>query len=274
MPGTGECSSRKSSIFTKQTLRFHRASCTRFEGWGRLCKGSPSSAQSATARAPKFARRTGAPLIFLKPLLLLTILSRRCKSCHGIRTKTDKKRLSVIVERGMTAGETIILRGEGDESVSVPSALKFSHFLTLSPKQPDSSAPGDLHFTLKLTPHATFTVSPTHPLNLHTTISLTLSESLLGFDRLVLVHLDKRGLRVHQPAPGEKGWRVLKSGDLVVIKGEGLWRKGERGDLICKVEVEMPSADWAAGLSADKVRTFLGLTCTLCGAHDLPTFTD
>jgi DnaJ-class molecular chaperone len=106
-------------------------------------------------------------------------------------------------------------------------------------------------------------------LNLHTTISLTLSESLLGFDRLVLVHLDKRGLRVHQPAPGEKGWRVLKAGDLVVIKGEGLWRKGERGDLICKVEVEMPGADWAAGLSADKVCTLLGSTCTLPDAHGL-----
>ncbi|KAL8277563.1 hypothetical protein RQP46_009995 [Phenoliferia psychrophenolica] len=163
-----------------------------------------------------------------------------CKKCHGVRTTTDKKRVVVTVERGMTAGEVIILRGEGDES-------------------PDSSAPGDLHFKLKLTPHASFTVSPTNPLNLHTTISLTLSESILGFDRLVLVHLDRRGLRVNQPKPGERGWRVLKTGDLVVIKGEGLWRKGERGDLVCKVEVEMPGADWAAGLGPQKLEQLANL---------------
>lgn len=151
-----------------------------------------------------------------------------------------------------------MLKGEGDESVRFSRPL-----LLLSPFadprrtfQPDSSAPGDLHITLIALPHPTFSIlpssSPRRPANLQTTLSLTLSESLLGFSRLILLHLDGRGLRVTQAAPGEKGWRVLKTGDEVVVKGEGMWRRGEKGDLIIKVEVEMPNEAWAMGLKERK----------------------
>ena len=108
----------------------------------------------------------------------------------------------------MHAGEVIVLKGEGDES-------------------PDSSAPGDLHLTILPLPHPTFTLLPSlgsdRPSSLETTLSLTLSESLLGFNRLILVHLDGRALRARSPPPGERGWRVLKTGDEVVIEHEGMW---------------------------------------------------
>ncbi|KAM0749909.1 DnaJ-domain-containing protein [Meredithblackwellia eburnea MCA 4105] len=155
-----------------------------------------------------------------------------CKKCSGVKSTTEKKRVEITVERGSREGERIILREQGDE-------------------EPNSSAPGDLYVHLTIAPHPTFTISPTNQSDLQTTISITLSESLLGFNRLFLVHLDGRGLRVSQPAPGKKGWRVLKTGDLVVVKGEGLWRKGVSGDLICKIEVEMPNKEWAEGLGVD-----------------------
>ncbi|GAA6060697.1 hypothetical protein JCM10212_005079 [Sporobolomyces blumeae] len=169
-----------------------------------------------------------------------------CKKCKASRTMKEKKKVEVVVERGMHAGEKIILKGEGDES-------------------PDSSAPGDLHFTILPLPHPTFTLLPslgsTRPSSLETTITLTLSESLLGFDRLILVHLDGRALKASSPPPGNKGWRVLKTGDEVSISGQGMWRKGQAGDLVVKLEVEMPDEQWAMGLvergSVDTLRGLL-----------------
>ncbi|GAA5985755.1 hypothetical protein JCM10908_007098 [Rhodotorula pacifica] len=159
-----------------------------------------------------------------------------CKKCKGKRTVAEKKRVEFDLERGLHFGERIVVKGEGDES-------------------PDSSAPGDLYITVRPLPHPTFTlVDPSssrsdRPADLHTTLSLTLSESLLGFNRLILIHLDGRGLRACQPSPGQKGWRVLQTGDEVIIKGEGMWRKGERGDLKCRIEVEMPTEEWAMGIA-------------------------
>ena len=102
-------------------------------------------------------------------------------------------------------------------------------------------------------PHPTFTLLPSlgssRPQSLSTSLSLTLSESLLGFSRLILLHLDGRALRASSPQPGEPGWRVLKDGDEVSVSGEGMWRKGETGELVLKVEVEMPGEEWAMGLT-------------------------
>ncbi|BGP03620.1 protein of heat shock protein DnaJ family [Rhodotorula toruloides] len=159
-----------------------------------------------------------------------------CKKCKGTRTVKEKKRVEFYLERGMHFGETIVLKGEGDES-------------------PDSCSPGDLHIIVRPLPHPTFSIVPPphhrsdRPADLSTTLSLTLSESLLGFSRLILIHLDGRGLRVNQPAPGQRGWRVLKTGDEVVVPGEGMWRKGEKGDLVLKIEVAMPDEQWAMGLA-------------------------
>lgn len=94
--------------------------------------------------------------------------------------------------------------------------------------------------------------------DLHTKLNLTLAESLLGFSRLILTHLDGRGLRVTQPAPNQPGWRVLKPGMKVTVKNEGMWpRRGgpeSRGDLVCEIEVTYPDGNWAAGLKDVEVR--------------------
>ncbi|GAA6017754.1 hypothetical protein JCM10207_000485 [Rhodosporidiobolus poonsookiae] len=159
----------------------------------------------------------------------------QCKKCKGSRTVKEKKKIDFFLERGLNPNESIVLRGEGDES-------------------PDSNAPGDLIIHIRPLPHPTFTIiSPSTvapaPADLSTTLTLTLSESILGFSRLILVHLDGRGLRVTQPPPGQPGWRVLKTGDEVVVPGEGMWRAGRSGDLVLAIEVEQPTVEWAMGLA-------------------------
>jgi DnaJ family protein A protein 2 len=153
---------------------------------------------------------------------------------------TETKRVEFYLERGKLPGEKIILQNEGDES-------------------PDFSSPGDLHIMIELTPHPTFTLRPSinasSPASLSTTLSLTFAESLLGFSRLILIHLDGRGIRVNQPAPGQPGWRCLTTNDWVMVRAEGMWKSGMLGDLWIKIEVEMPDARWASKLDAKSLET-------------------
>jgi len=169
-----------------------------------------------------------------------------CKRCKGKCLHTEKKKLEIHIERGMLPGERISLHEEGDETA-------------------DSSAPGDLEFVLTLAPHPAFSLtddciasaSASRGADLHTRLSVTLAESLLGFSRLILVHLDGRGLRVSRPAPGAKGWEVLKPGAKVVVRHEGMWaRRGgqeHRGDLVFEVEVGYPGREWARGMEKGEV---------------------
>lgn len=75
-----------------------------------------------------------------------------------------------------------------------------------------------------------------------TKVQITLSESLLGFSRILIKHLDGRGIQVSS----EKG-KMIKPGETIVIKGEGMPQyknPDQRGDLYVVFEVEYPSADW------------------------------
>jgi DnaJ family protein A protein 2 len=77
-------------------------------------------------------------------------------------------------------------------------------------------------------------------------VSLRLSEALLGFNRVLFVHLDGRGIRVES----KRGERVIRHGEELCIRGEGMPRLdrdgGGKGDLRVRFEVEMPGASWAA----------------------------
>lgn len=50
-----------------------------------------------------------------------------------------------------------------------------------------------------------------------TTVSITLSEALLGFSRILVTHLDGRGITVKSHEN-----KIIDSGDTIVIKGEGM----------------------------------------------------
>ena len=97
--------------------------------------------------------------------------------------------------------------------------------------------------------HSTFTLVPNSN-DLKVSISINLAEALLGFERGVLTHLDGRGLRVKAPSPGAPGHRVFSHSETLVIKGEGF--PGRRshliGDLLAKIQLEMPTAEHMATL--------------------------
>lgn len=82
--------------------------------------------------------------------------------------------------------------------------------------------------------------------DLMTTVHITLSEALLGFSRILITHLDGRGIHVDS----EQG-RILKTGDAIVVRGEGMpthKHPDQKGDLYIRFEVDMPSEEWIRGL--------------------------
>ena len=74
------------------------------------------------------------------------------------------------------------------------------------------------------------------------TVSITLSEALLGFDRILINHLDGRGVQVASP----KG-KVTASGMVIILRNEGMptYKNPDmRGNLYIVLNIEMPGEDW------------------------------
>lgn len=99
--------------------------------------------------------------------------------------------------------------------------------------------PGDVIFVLKTQPHPSFERSGA---DLLTKVKITLSEALLGFSRILVTHLDGRGVHVASP-PG----KVIKPGQTIVLRGEGMptyKRPDQTGNLYVVLEVELPDDQW------------------------------
>lgn len=155
----------------------------------------------------------------------------RCKRCKGKKVTKEKKRVEFMIEPGTEDGERIALRGEGDEAPDVPA--------------------GDVIFHINIKGHTTFTRLPSWPQDLRVNVQISLSEALLGFNRIIIKHLDGRGIRV----VSQRGERVIKHGDELRIRGEGMpIRGGGKGDIVVKFEVQMPGASWASRQDGNTVQ--------------------
>lgn len=142
----------------------------------------------------------------------------RCKKCKGKRTITETKALEIYIPRGSMQGERITLEGEADQF-------------------PDQT-PGDIIFTLVEEPHDHFTrIGNDLSVDLH----VTLAESLTGFSRVVIKHLDGRGIQVDHP----RG-KILRPGEVLRVAGEGMPMKrgDQKGDLYLIVKVDFPKNGW------------------------------
>lgn len=118
-------------------------------------------------------------------------------------------------------GDKIILEGEGDQVPDVE--------------------PGDIVFHIDELEHPVFARAGS---DLLATIEITLAEALCGFSRVVLKHLDGRGIELtHPKKPGD----VLRPGQILKVAGEGMpHKRGDtRGDLYLKVDVKFPENAWA-----------------------------
>lgn len=119
----------------------------------------------------------------------------------------------------MANQQRIVLAGAGDEEPGIP--------------------PGDVVFVLKQTPHNSFQRSGN---DLLTAVHITLSEALFGFSRILVTHLDGRGIHVSSP-PG----KVIKPGESIVARGEGMpvyKHPDTHGDMYIVFKIDMPGEEW------------------------------
>ncbi|KAF3483277.1 LDJ2 protein [Arthroderma uncinatum] len=152
----------------------------------------------------------------------------KCKKCKGKKVTEEKKILEIYIPRGAKEGERIVLEGEGDQ-------------------QPDIE-PGDIIFHLDQAEHKTFKRDGA---DLAATLEVTLAEALCGFSRVVLKHLDGRGIEIKHPQkPGD----ILRPGQVLKVHGEGMpfKRSDSRGDLYLIVEIKFPEDGWVSNPAAFK----------------------
>jgi DnaJ family protein A protein 2 len=142
----------------------------------------------------------------------------KCRKCKGKRTTSEKKVLEIYIPRGAMQGEKIVLEGEADQ---VPDQI-----------------PGDIVFTLVEEDHETF---QRRGHDLSTELKITLAEALCGFSRVVLKHLDGRGIHIKQP----RG-KVLRPGQVLKVVGEGMPHKKSdaKGDLYLIIDIDFPKDCW------------------------------
>lgn len=159
----------------------------------------------------------------------------KCKKCKGVRTIKQKKILELYVPRGSRQGDHIVLAGEADQS-------------------PDDDSPGDIIFELVESDHPVFDRAGA---DLHAEIEISLSEALTGLNRVVLVHLDGRGLQLNIQQPEGK---VLRPDEIIKVRGEGmpLKRSDAKGDLYLTLKIIFPQDGWLKDqATVEKVRAVL-----------------
>ncbi|KAB5591926.1 DnaJ like protein [Ceratobasidium theobromae] len=155
----------------------------------------------------------------------------RCKKCKGAKTVSESKKIEFTIKKGMSNGTRITLAGQGD--------------------QEPGRETSDLVFILRTKEHSSFSRSGA---DLMITISITLSEALTGFNRVLLTHLDGRGIRVVS-----KPNKLIRSGEWIKVPREGMPipDANNKGDLYILFQVEMPDNEWLKGLDKEALARLL-----------------
>lgn len=158
----------------------------------------------------------------------------KCKKCKGKRVVEKRKILELYIPRGAREGERIVLAGEADQ-------------------QPDQE-PGDIIFELAEKEHSVFHRAGA---DLQATLHITLAEALTGFHRVVLTHLDGRGISINVKQPQGK---ILRPGEVLKVPGEGMpvKKSDDRGDLYLVVDIKFPEDGYIQDEAAiKKIRDLL-----------------
>ncbi|CAD6444147.1 c8fc63ab-ed95-4e2c-863b-3313ace01fda [Sclerotinia trifoliorum] len=148
----------------------------------------------------------------------------KCKKCKGKRTTKEQKSLELYIPRGARDGDRIVLEGEADQV-------------------PDQT-PGNIVFTIDEEDHEIFQRAGD---DLSAELNITLAEALTGFSRVVLKHLDGRGISINHPQG-----KVLQPGQILKVEGEGmpLKRSDAKGDLYLIVKIDFPQDGWTEDTAA------------------------
>ncbi|KAI9505704.1 Hsp40-like protein, subfamily A, member 1, isoform CRA_b, partial [Coemansia spiralis] len=148
----------------------------------------------------------------------------RCRKCKGSCIEKEKDTIEINISPGMADGQTIVLKGKGDQ-------------------HPGMQKPLDLVFVLEQKPHSTFTRAGDH---LVAIAEIDLAEALCGFSRVLVTHLNGHPLEVSHKSG------VLRPGDVLCINNEGMPREQrprDTGDLFIKLSIRFPEKGWAPDLA-------------------------
>jgi DnaJ homolog subfamily A member 2 len=88
-------------------------------------------------------------------------------------------------------------------------------------------------------------------------LEITLAEALTGFHRVVVRHLDGRGIELQHP---KQEGQILRTGQVLRIPGEGMphKRSDTKGDLYLTVDIQFPPDGFLADPKAlEQLRTIL-----------------
>ncbi|KAG1054372.1 hypothetical protein G6F43_003607 [Rhizopus delemar] len=173
------------------------------------------------------------------------IAKDRCKKCKGKKVTVEKKYIDIFIEKGMSDGQKIVQKGEGDQEPGIE--------------------PGDVILVLDQKEHAVFERKGA---DLLCKVKISLTEALCGFDKVIVTHLDGRGIRVKN-LPGN----VIKPGMVKRVSNEGMptyKRPDNRGDLYIQFDVEFPDDGFAAVEKLKELETILPKGSTNTSAkHDI-----
>lgn len=186
------------------------------------CKGSGAQEGSALKECPA-CRGSGTVRDSKKSLWGMISVLTECKTCAGRGQIPEKKCKDC-------KGEGVLYREEEVE-IAVPAGIQNGEVLRLEGAGAALSGgvAGDLYVRVQVMPHKTFT---RRGLDLLTSIDISYSQAVLG-DEQVIEALQGKKLKIKIPAG-------VESGEMLRLRGKGVYLNGMRGDILIKVNIKTP----------------------------------
>ncbi|XP_004300467.1 PREDICTED: dnaJ protein ERDJ3B [Fragaria vesca subsp. vesca] len=136
-----------------------------------------------------------------------------CEQCNNVKYEREGYFITVDIEKGMQDGQEVVFYEDGEPIID--------------------GEPGDLKFRIRTAPHDRFRREGN---DLHTTITITLVQALVGFEKTI-EHLDDHLVDISSQ-------KITKPKEVRKFKGEGmpLHFHSKKGDLYVKFEVLFPTS--------------------------------
>ena len=136
--------------------------------------------------------------------------SQPCPTCNGVGEVRQRKKVLITVPPGTETGTRVRLRGQGGKGA-------------------DGGPPGDLVITFQVQPDRFFS---REGLDLVAAVPLNIAQATLG-SRISVRTLDGKKVAIKIP-PG------TPSGKRFRVRGQGIEKDGQRGDLLVEVTINAP----------------------------------
>jgi molecular chaperone DnaJ len=138
------------------------------------------------------------------------IPSEKCTECHGAGVHKVNEDISINIPSGINDGESLRVRGSGEAVFG--------------------GETGDLYIKMNVKSHPVYTREDS---NLMMDLKIKLTDALLGMN-YDLKTLDDKNIEVKIP-------EGINNGEMLRVKGKGVPTNRGRGDIIIRIEVDMPS---------------------------------